>query len=369
MTDQTSRRTFLQAAGAGSTLALAGCVGSYANSGQPEGKGGDSGTESGSGTSDGNSSGTLKAGGSSTVFPIANTAGSVWSSNPPADDKEYWGPSQYGIDTDESLADYWAGLYGFEGGDSGNPPFRVSVGLSHSGTGLEKLKKGLVDIGNASAPVDAELPDASEEELNKFKNHVVGVDAQPIVVSSEIKEAGVTKLTAEEVKQIYTGEIENWSEISSYSGEEKEIQAVGRSVGSGTDTAFRANMLGSPDAKMPGVDVRKGQNQQVKTLVQKSNNAIAYMALAFVTPDVPAVKLSFDGKVYEPGKNLAEKSYPLSRDLHCYTYDGTSKKEAAFLRMIVSEFGQQKYVETQGYAKLTAERRKEEKQKLPETTK
>ncbi|MFC4551523.1 MULTISPECIES: PstS family phosphate ABC transporter substrate-binding protein [Halorussus] len=376
MAQKSTRRKFLTAAGASGALALAGCTGGNDGQETTEGGGGAGTTEkdmqetTGTKTESGSqsqSSGPLKGGGSSTVYPIASTAASVWSSNPPADDKEYWGPGQYGIDTSKALADYWAGLYGFESGQGGDPPFRVSIGLSHSGTGLEKLKKGLLDMGNASAPVDAELPDASQSELNKFKDHVVGVDAQPIVVSKEIYEAGVKKLTADQVRKIYTGKIKNWSEISSYSGEEKEIQAVGRAQGSGTDTAFRLNMLGSADAKMPGVDVRKGQNQQVKTLVSKSNNAIAYMALAFVTGDVPAIKLEFDGKTYAPGKNLADENYPLSRDLHMYTYEGTSKKEAAFLRMVVSKFGQENYVKTQGYAALTKARRQEELNKLPST--
>ncbi|UPW00009.1 PstS family phosphate ABC transporter substrate-binding protein [Halorussus gelatinilyticus] len=362
MTGKSTRRKFLTAAGASGALALAGCVGGTGGATNASGNQNDSG--SGSQSSEPTQ---LKAGGSSTVYPITSTAGSVWSSNPAASDEEYWGPSQYGIDTEKRLADYWAGLYGFEATGSAAPPFDVSVGLSHSGTGLEKLKNRLVDIGDSSAPVSAELPDASEEELNKYTDHVVGVDAQPIVVSSEVYEAGVKQLTAEQVRNIYTGEITNWSEIDAYDGPDKKIQAIGRAEGSGTDTAFRANMLGGPNAKMPGVDVRKGQNQQVKTVVSKSDNAIAYMALAFVDSEVPAVSLSFDGTVYKPGENLADENYPLSRDLHCYTYEGTSKKEASFLRMIISDFGQQNYVETQGYATLTDERRKKQLDNLPDT--
>ncbi|MDS0299632.1 PstS family phosphate ABC transporter substrate-binding protein [Halogeometricum sp. S1BR25-6] len=364
MSEYPVHRRSLLAGGAGlvASVVTAGCVSTSAT---PPGGG-----EGSDGSGDGGSSGStelLKAGGSSTVYPIANKAGSYWNSNPPADDEEYWGPQEYNIDTDQNLADYWAGLYGFDSGSGSSVPFTVSVGLSHSGTGLEKLKNGQLDIGNASAPVDAELPEASEEELNKFINHVVGVDAQPIVVSQEIYEAGVTQLTAEQVRGIYKGEITNWSQIDRYEGPPREIQAIGRSVGSGTDTAFRANFLGDPEAEIPGVDVRKGQNQQVKTTVSKSNNAVAYMALAFVDDSVPAVALNVDGTVYERGKNLSDPSYPLARDLHCYTYEDTSEMEAAFLRMIISDFGQQTFVEPVGYAKLTEERRQNQLEKLPET--
>lgn len=308
----------------------------------------------------------IKSGGSSTVYPIVNRAASYWNGNYPASDAEYWGPTQYDITTDKRLADYWGGFYGLgEDGDS-VPPFNVTVSLSHSGTGLEKLEGGQVSIANASAPVSAEFPDRSDEELSAFTDHVVGVDAQPIVVSTAINENGVDRLTAEEVRQIYTGEVTDWSEIAAYDGPGKEIQAVGRSEGSGTDTAFRLNMLGDSSAEMPGVDARKGQNQQVKTLVGNSDNAIGYMALAFVDDSAPAISLSFDGSEFVPGENLSDPDYPLSRDLHCYTWEGTTDQEAAFLRMILSDFGQENFVESVGYAALTDERQANQMDTLPE---
>jgi len=352
-----SRRQVLAGA-AGVAASLGGCIStSPTPPGQAaagEGGGGGSGLE------------LLKAGGSSTVFPVVQTAASYWASNYEPTDREYWGPGQYDIETDERLADYWASMYGFEADGNVAPPFEVRVGLSHSGTGLEKLRNGQIDLGNASASASAEFPDASEEELSKFTDHVVAVDAQPIVVSTEVYEAGVTKLTAEQVRGIYTGEITKWSEFDSYDGPDREIQAVGRAEGSGTDTAFRTNMLGDSNATMDGVDARKGQNQQVKTTVSNSNNAIAYMALAFVDDSVPALELEFEGTTYTPGENLSDPTYPLARDLHCYTWEGTSKKEAAFLRMIVSDFGQQNFVAPEGYSKLTGERQAEEVEKLPD---
>jgi phosphate transport system substrate-binding protein len=349
---QVRRRRFLAGTGTATALLVAGCT-SGANDTGDGGSGG----------------GTLKAGGSSTVYPITSDGSSVWNSNPPTDDAEYWGPSQYGIETDQRLADYWAGLYGFETDGGGQPPFRVTVGLSHSGTGLEKVENGQVDIADSSAPVADEFPDASQSKLDEYVDHVVGVDGQPVVVSREVSEAGVTKLTGEQVRGIYTGELTHWSQIDSYSGPEREIQAVGRAVGSGTDTAFRANLLGGPDASMPGVDSRKGQNQQVKTLVANSDNAIAYLALAFVDADgaVPPIALEIEGTTYAYGENLGAKGYPLSRDLHCYTWQDTSKREAAFINMLLSEYGQQSFVAANNYFTLPPERRREERSKLPDS--
>jgi phosphate transport system substrate-binding protein len=213
-----------------------------------------------------------------------------------------------------------------------------------------------------------EFPDASQSELDAFTDHVVGVDGQPIVVSRAVYDAGVEKLTGQQIADIYTGEIENWSEIPSYSGPDREIQAVGRTEGSGTDTSFRANLLGGPNASMSGTDVRKGQNQQVKTLVNNSDNAIAYLALAFVEEDggVPPIGLEIDGTTYEYGRNLGAKGYPLSRDLHCYTFEGTDNREAAFINMLLSDYGQQNFVAPANYFTLPPERRREERDKLPD---
>jgi phosphate transport system substrate-binding protein len=343
--DSVSRRKFIAATGAAGAVALAGC-----SSGE-----GQEGSEP-----------PLTADGSSTVYPITSQAGSLWNGNAPASDEEYWGPGQYGIDTDKNMADYWAGLYGFEpSGEEGTPPFYTSIGLNHTGVGLEKLENGQVDIGDASAPVSAEFPDRSEEELEPFTDHVVAVDAQPIIVSQEIYDAGVTQLTLSDIQDIYRANVENWSELG---GPDREIQAIGRAEGSGTDTSFRNNVLGDPDADMPGVDGRNGQNQQVKTVVQESDNAIAYIALAFVDDTTPAIDLEIEGELYEYPDDFGSLDYPLSRALHCYTWEGTSNKEAAFLRMILHEYGQTMFVEPNNYLPLAEDRRQEELDRLPEPT-
>lgn len=348
--DSVSRRRFVQAATAAGVVGAAGCAGT-----QTGGSGGESGGDTGP----------LTADGSSTVYPITNGAASLWNGNPPASDEEYWGPGQYDIDTDQNLADYFAELYGFEPtNERSTPPFLVNVALSHSGTGVEAVQKGRVDIGDSSAPVADELPEADQSTLDNFVDHVVGVDGQPVVVSREIYDAGVTKLTGDELKAIYKKEITNWSEVG---GPDKDIQAIGRAEGSGTDTAFRANLYGNPDAPIDP-DVRKGQNQQVKTLVSNTDNAIAYIALAFVEPDgaVPPIALELEGTTYEYGKNLGAKGYPLSRDLHCYTWEDTSQKEAAFINMILTDFGQENFVASNNYFKLPESRREEERAKLPD---
>ncbi|MFW5905357.1 MAG: PstS family phosphate ABC transporter substrate-binding protein [archaeon] len=366
LSDLVSRRKFIVGSAAAGTAALAGCSSQGSQATDEEDSTADSSTGNADAT-DESSTGdsdipTLTADGSSTVYPITNLASSLWNGNPPADDQEYWGPGQYGIDTDKHLADYWAGLYGFEAtGERSVPPFQTQVALSHSGTGVEGVINERVDIGDASSTAESILGEDSEE-LENIVDHVVGVDGQPIVVSREIYEAGVDQLTGDELRAIYKQEITNWSELG---GPDKDIYAIGRAEDSGTDTAFRANLYGDPDEPIEP-DTRKGQNQQVATLVEQNDNAIAYIALAFVEPDgaTPPIGLELDGTLYEYGKNLGAKGYPLSRDLHCYTYEGTDRRESALINMILSDFGQEYFVAPNNYFKLPPERREEERAKL-----
>ncbi|MFB6188956.1 MAG: PstS family phosphate ABC transporter substrate-binding protein [Halapricum sp.] len=358
-----SRRKFVAATGVAGVAGLAGCGGSSNNKSTDGNNGGNNNdnNNSNNSTPSNKQSGKtlLTAGGSSTVYPITNKAASFWNYNPPADDGEYWPHDKYDISTKKKLANYWASQFDVETKSDGSPPYQISIGLSHSGVGCKKVMEGQVDIGDASAPVEAELPDVNHDP---FVNHVVGIDGMQIIVSQDIYDSGIEELNKQQVVDIYKGNTKNWKELG---GPDKEIQCVGRVEGSGTRTIFHLNMLGDAKAKAPGVDAHKGENQQVASTVRNSDNAIGYVGIAFVGNGAPAVDLKIGDTVYSPDNgNLGSKDYPLNRDLHCYTYDGTDKYEAAFINMIISDFGQEEFVAANNYIKLTSERQKEERQKL-----
>ncbi|WP_134669576.1 PstS family phosphate ABC transporter substrate-binding protein [Halorussus marinus] len=384
-----SRRKFLATSGAIGAAGLAGCSGSQSDDTSTTAESGSTETEA---TDDeetepetetesgGMDTSMLTAEGSSTVYPISNKGSSYWNSNAPASDGEYWGsndetsvPGWDQIETDMRLADYFASRYGFEPtGQQATPPFATSVALSHSGTGCKSVRDGLVDIGNSSGPITAELGISDAKAKEEYVDHVVGRDGQPVFVSQNIYDSGVTQLTGEEVRGIYQGEISNWNEVG---GPDQEIYVVGRAEGSGTDTSFRLNMLGDADAPMD-VDTRKGQNQQVKTVLQQNDNAIGYMALAFQSEGIKPVAINFEGTVYKPDKSaentIFDSSYPLNRDLHMYTKktdetpDGTDMREAAFINMFLTDFGQQVFVEGVEYIPLPEKDIEAEKAKLPD---
>ena len=390
LSDRVSRRKFIAATGAVGAAGIAGCSGQSGDGGGGDGGSGDGGsgdgesmegeTESSSSSSGGSS--LLNAEGSSTVYPISNKGSSYWNSNAPPSDGEYWGsnsestvPGWSEIETDMLIADYFASQFGFEPTEQrSSPPFPTTVGLSHSGTGCEAVVDGLVDIGNSSGPITAELDWSEEKANNTVVDNVVGRDGQPVVVSGDVADAGISQLTGEQVRQIFQGEVSNWNELDGVDYDQ-EIYVIGRAEGSGTDTSFRLNMLGDADAPME-VDTRQGQNQQVAQLVQQNEGAIAYMALAFTSESVQPIAIDFEGTVYEPDPDaentIFDSDYPLNRDLHMYTLieesnpdgGGVDRREAAFLNMFLTEFGQQVFVVDNNYIPLPTADIQSEKEKL-----
>jgi phosphate transport system substrate-binding protein len=376
--EEVSRRKFLIGTGAAGVAALAGCSSeagdttetatatdteTQADTSEDTGGGSEEDTPTETNTKP-QEMGALQSGGSSTVYPVANSAASYWNANRPASDTEYWPHGEYGIDTDKNLADYWAGLYGFEPSGDEGPPFQYTVGLSHSGTGVRKVRDEIYDIGNSSGNVEDELPDRNSYE--KFVDHVVAVDGQPLVVSQEIKDAGVTKITGDQLKGLYKGKITNWSELG---GPDRKIRVLGRVKDSGTRTSFVSNVWDNPKEDTQ-VANRFGQNQRLAQAIGQANNAISYLALAFINTDgLAPIALEWEGTTYkyqDDQNGLDSKEYPLSRDLHMYTWDGTSMKEAAVINMMLSDFGQDFFVAPNNYFTLGQRRREEQLAKLPD---
>jgi phosphate transport system substrate-binding protein len=413
MTDETnrlnewvSRRKFIAATGAVGAAGLAGCSGQSGDGGSGDGGSGDGESDGSGGSGGGDETETemdsgdgesmegetessssesdtslLTAEGSSTVYPISNKGSSYWNSNAPPSDGEYWGANSEGSvpgwsalgEPDMLLADYFAQQFGFEPTEQrSEPPFPTTVGLSHSGTGCEAVVDGLVDIGNSSGPITAELDWSQEKADSTVVDNVVGRDGQPVVVSADVSDAGVEQLTGEQVRAIFQGEVSNWSELDGVDYDQ-EIFVIGRAEGSGTDTSFRLNMLGDADAPME-VDTRQGQNQQVAQLVSQNEGAIAYMALAFTSDAVRPIGIEFEGTLFEPDRDaentIFDSEYPLNRDLHMYTKitedtpNGTDAREAAFLNMFLTGFGQTVFVEGVNYIPLPTSDIESEREKL-----
>ena len=191
------------------------------------------------------------------------------------------------------------------------PDVTINYSGTGSGAGIEAVMAGNVDIGLSSRALKP------EEEEQGAVGHVVALDGVAIVVNPA---NGVEDLSVEQIAQIFTGEITNWSELG---GNDEEIAVYGREAGSGTRSAFE-EIVGVEDAC-------KYTNEYSSTgdvigNVAQNPNAIGYASLSAVDDTVTAVAVN---DVVPTEETVADGSFAIQRPFVIVTVEGTELSPAA----------------------------------------
>lgn len=176
-----------------------------------------------------------------------------------------------------------------------NPGVTVNAEFTGSSAGVESVTAGSVDIGNSSRA----LKD-SEKEAGVVEN-IVAIDGIAVVVDPVNT---VTGLTKQQLTDIYTGAVKNWSEVG---GEDSVIIVVGREAGSGTRGAFE-EILEVEDACAYANEL--DSTGAVMAKVASTPGAIGYVSLDVIDESVIAVALD---EVEPTVENIKSGSYFLSR--------------------------------------------------------
>lgn len=222
--------------------------------------------------------------------------------------------------------------------------FRKSVTVTGggSGVGIAALLDGTTDIAMASRKMKFAEKVKLQEAGSVAVEKVIAYDALAVVVNPGNP---VTKLTRAQLEGIFTGKINNWSQVG---GPNLKIIAYSRESSSGTYEFFKEHILKNKNyanniLSMPATGA-------IIQSVSQTKGAIGYVGLAYLEKDVKAIHVSFDGKNYvAPSMATAKnKTYPVVRPLYFYV---NKKKEAAckaFVDFVMSAEGQD-IVEKVGY--------------------
>lgn len=212
-----------------------------------------------------------------------------------------------------------------EGFMAKNKGVTVNVEFNGSSAGIEQVLKGSVNIGNASRNLkEAELSEGAVE-------NIVAIDGIAVVTDTANT---VTDLTTEELQQIYTGEVKNWSEVG---GTDTPIVVIGREAGSGTRGAFE-ELLEIEDKCEYAQEL--DSTGTVLANVSATPGAIGYVSLDVINDTVNTVNL--DG-VEPTEENIAGGSYSLCRPFVMATKGEISEQDEvtqAFFAYVASEEGQ-----------------------------
>lgn len=254
-----------------------------------------------------------------------------------------------GSDTMIVVAQVWAEAY-----ERVNERVTVSVGGGGSGTGLDALLQGTVEIANASRRMGShELRRAARLGLTPVE-YVVGYDAVALFLN---KLNPLKSLSLAQLQEIFGegGEIKKWTDVGvkvpKCSGQ--EIVRVGRQNNSGTYVYFRNTVLGrGQDYDFGIMDMLSSKD--VVHLVEKTPCAVGYSGLAYATPKVKMLCIENTASepcVHPSVSSAVDGSYPIARPLFMYTLSEPRGVIKEYIDWVMSDEGQC-IIQKKGYAPL-----------------
>lgn len=187
-----------------------------------------------------------------------------------------------------------------------NPGVRVDVQTGGSSRGINDARSGLADIGMASR--------ALKKDETDLKAYAIARDGVGIILHSANT---VTTLTDQQIIDIYTGKISDWSAVG---GKPGPITVVNKAEGRSTLELFlHFFKLKASDIK---AQVVIGDNQQGIKTVAGNPNAIGYVSVGtaeFEAGQGTPIKLLGMGGVAASIENVRNGSFPLARPLNLVT--------------------------------------------------
>ena len=186
----------------------------------------------------------------------------------------------------------------------------VTYNPTGSGSGIQAVSEGRCDIGLSSRAL-------KDDEKATLTETVVALDGIAMIVNPENP---VSDLTVEQIADIYTGKITNWSEVG---GNDAEIVLIGREAGSGTRDGFES-ITGTKDACQYRQELTS--TGDVIATVAQNPNAIGYASLSAVKDTVKALAV---GGVAPSEDTVKDGSYVVQRPFVLVTKDGEALSEAA----------------------------------------
>lgn len=190
------------------------------------------------------------------------------------------------------------------------PGVTVSYDPTGSGAGITGAADKTLDIGLSSRAL-------KDDEKADVEGTTIALDGIAIIVNNASK---VEDLTVDQLKQMFTGEITNWSEVG---GDDGEIVLIGREAGSGTRDCFESIVDVKDSCKYAQELTATGA---VISAVEANPLAIGYASLSAVGDTVKMVTV---GGVECSEETVKDGSYEVQRPFVFVTNKSVALSEQA----------------------------------------
>ncbi|MCL1879481.1 MAG: phosphate ABC transporter substrate-binding protein [Actinomycetia bacterium] len=211
-----------------------------------------------------------------------------------------------------------------------NPDVSITVGGGGSGTGLNNVLAGTVDIGNSDVYATEKLAAA---EAGKLVDHKVCLIGVAVIVNSDIA-AKVNDLSTAQLTAIFSGKTTNWQDVG---GPDEQITIVNRPSSSGTRALFVKWALGGQSDVEGDSSLQTDDSNALLATVGNTSGAIGYIAFSYLVNAGPGVaKVRIDG-VDANYDNIYSNKYQIWGYEHMYTAGQPNAQTQAFLDYMTSK--------------------------------
>lgn len=242
-----------------------------------------------------------------------------------------------GSDTMVNLGQAWA-----EGFGKKNPVVNIAVTGGGSGTGIAAFISGTADIAECSRTMKQKEIDKAKQNGVEPYEITVALDGLAVIVHPKNP---LSKLTIDELSNIFTGKITNWKQLG---GPNLEIVILSREVNSGTHVYFKEHVLRKGNEKgteeFSPMALLMPSSQAIADEVSQNTNAIGYYGMGYISAKQKVIAVAKDknSSYVEPTmENVKSGLYPISRPLLLYTKGKPEGLVKAFIDFALSPEGQE----------------------------
>lgn len=201
---------------------------------------------------------------------------------------------------------------------------KLTVQGGGSSMGLNSVKKGSAQIGTYSSKLSSTKAGANVKQTK------IATDGIAIIVNPNNQ---VSDLTKDQVKDIFTGKITDWSQVGGTPG---KINVVTREDGSGTRDAVTKVVLDDEDfVKNAVVQSSTGSLMQS---ISSDPNSIGYASLSDLREN-QIKKLKING-VEATDSTIKDGSYVVQRPFLFLTNSTPDNETQSFINWVLSDEGQ-----------------------------
>lgn len=222
-----------------------------------------------------------------------------------------------------------------------HPGVAVSISGGGSGNGIKALIDKQCHLAMSSRDIKEKEAAAAAKNSVKPVRTAIAVDA---IVPVAHPANPVCELSAEQLKDIFTGKITNWKELG---GEDAKIVPVSRDTSSGTFECWEELIMRKE--RVTPAALMQASNGAVVQVVSNNKNAVGYIGLGYLDPSTKALRVN---GVTADAETALSKKWPIARELYIFT-DGEPAGEVKKLMDHLLDPGKgQKNVKEVGYVPL-----------------